>query len=154
MAFGKPYFGPNRSMAPACPKFCAKIAVLAPRSKRTEPAGDTQGNVQVTVKLAAVIVGGDISSLNTALIEVLLGTPTVGPGVVVAGTVNITLGLVVSALAPVGATAAGHRGLLSGRHDTLRPLLLARRRRYVEGPGAGPGAADLTDFGWCGAAAS
>ena len=55
----------------------------------------------MTVKLAAVIVAADISSLNAALIAVLLGTPVVGPGAVVVGTVKVTLGFVALALEPV-----------------------------------------------------
>jgi hypothetical protein len=44
----------------------------------------------------AVIVAGDISSLNATVIIVLVGTPRVGPGIVVAGTVAVTVGRVVS----------------------------------------------------------
>jgi len=53
------------------------------------------------VKVAAVIVAGFISSLKLATIAVLLGTPGVGPGIVVTGTVNVTRGRVVSDVAPV-----------------------------------------------------
>jgi hypothetical protein len=48
-----------------------------------------------------VIVAGFISSLKLATIAVLLGTPGVGPGIVVTGTVNVTRGRVVSDVAPV-----------------------------------------------------
>src|ERR1700728_375235 len=47
------------------------------------------------------MVFGSTSSLNAALITVLAGTPAVGPGVVVAGVVRVTVGSVVSALPPV-----------------------------------------------------
>jgi hypothetical protein len=42
-----------------------------------------------------------MSSVNTALIAVLVGTPAVGPGDVVAGRVSVTRGRVVSATSPV-----------------------------------------------------
>jgi hypothetical protein len=78
-----------------------KSTVLAPTLYVTVPVGDTHGRVQATVKLAAERVAGDMSLLNTALMAVLLGTPVVGPGVVVAGTVIVTRGRDKSALAPV-----------------------------------------------------
>ena len=55
----------------------------------------------MTVKLAPLIVAGAISSEKTAVIAVLVGTPVVGPGMVVAGIVIVTLGLVVSGANPV-----------------------------------------------------
>ena len=55
----------------------------------------------MSVTLAALIVAGAMSSLNTALIAEFVGTPGVTPGVVVAGTVSTTRGLVVSGAAPV-----------------------------------------------------
>jgi hypothetical protein len=42
-----------------------------------------------------------MSSVKTALIALLVDTPAVGPGAVVAGTVNDTLGRVVSGTTPV-----------------------------------------------------
>ena len=65
------------------------------------PAGATQGAAQVTVKLVPVIVAGAMSSVKTAVMAVLAGTPAVGPGLVVAGTVSATLGRVVSGATPV-----------------------------------------------------
>ena len=44
------------------------------------------------------MVAGEMSSVNTAEMAVLVATPVVGPGVVVAGTVEITPGRVVSAV--------------------------------------------------------
>ena len=55
----------------------------------------------MTVKLLALRLAGLMSSLNTALIRELLGTPVVGPGVLVAGTVNVTRGRVELPAAPV-----------------------------------------------------
>jgi hypothetical protein len=46
-------------------------------------------------------VAGAIASVKVAVIAELTGTPVVGPGVVVAGTVSVTPGRVVSAEAPV-----------------------------------------------------
>jgi hypothetical protein len=63
--------------------------------------GDTHGVVQVTVKLLAVSVAGNMSSLKAAVIAVLVVTPGVGPGVVVAGEVTVTDGRVVSGAALV-----------------------------------------------------
>lgn len=57
--------------------------------------------MQVTAKLAVVKVAGAICSVKVAVIEELIGTPVVGPGVVVAGTVRNTEGLVVSGAEPV-----------------------------------------------------
>jgi hypothetical protein len=65
------------------------------------PVGETQGAVQVTVKVVAFMVAGDMSSLNAALMAELAGTPVVGPGLSVAGLVSSTLGRVVSSVAPV-----------------------------------------------------
>ena len=65
------------------------------------PAGATQGAAQVTIKLVAVIVEGAISSEKTAVIAVLVGTSGVMRGTVVAGTVIVTLGWVVSGASPV-----------------------------------------------------
>ena len=53
------------------------------------------------MKLAAVMVAGAMSSLKTALTEVLVATPAVGPGIDVTGTVRTTLGRVLSGAAPV-----------------------------------------------------
>ena len=53
------------------------------------------------VKLAPLMVVGAIDSVKVAEIAELLGTPVVGPGAVVTGTVNWTLGRVVSVVAPV-----------------------------------------------------
>ena len=58
-------------------------------------------HAHVSVKLAAPIDAGAMSSLKIALIAELLGKPAVGPGVVVAGTVSTTRGRVVSAVTPV-----------------------------------------------------
>ena len=63
--------------------------------------GDTQGVVQVSVKLVELIVAGAICLVNAALMAELIGTAVVGPGVVVAGTVNWTRGRVVSSVSPV-----------------------------------------------------
>jgi hypothetical protein len=49
----------------------------------------------------ALIVAGAISSVKIALMAVLPGTPVVGPGVEVAGTVSTTRGRVESGAAPV-----------------------------------------------------
>jgi hypothetical protein len=65
------------------------------------PVGATQGAAQVNVKLVAVIVAGAIALLKTTAIAELLGTPVVGPGVVVAGTVVTTRGRVASEVAAV-----------------------------------------------------
>lgn len=67
----------------------------------TAPVGFTQGAAQVTVKLEPVSVAGDTSSLKIALTVELFGTPVVGPGAVVTGEVEVTVGLVVSSVAPV-----------------------------------------------------
>ena len=67
----------------------------------TIPVGDTQGAEQVTVKLAPLTVEGAISSEKTAETVVLVATPVVGPGAVVAGMVSVTLGRVVSGARPV-----------------------------------------------------
>ena len=89
-------------MAPTVNADCVvKSAVREPTSYVTVPAGETHGLTQVTVKLVALKVAGVISSLNTALIVVLLGTPIVGPGEVVAGTVSVTRGRVALAATPV-----------------------------------------------------
>jgi hypothetical protein len=48
------------------------------------------------VKLVAVNVPGAMSSENTAETLPLMGAPVVGPGLVVAGTVWVTVGAVVS----------------------------------------------------------
>jgi hypothetical protein len=48
-----------------------------------------------------VIVAGAIFSVKAAEIAVLVTTPVVGPGFVVAGTVSVVLGRVVSGVAPV-----------------------------------------------------
>jgi hypothetical protein len=55
----------------------------------------------VSVKLVAVIVAGAIDVLNTAVMAVLVGTAAVGPGLVVGGTVIVTLGRVTLAVTPV-----------------------------------------------------
>ena len=52
--------------------------------------------MQVTVKLAAVIVAGAILLVKIAVTARLLGTPVVGPGIVVAGAVENTRGRVTS----------------------------------------------------------
>ena len=44
-----------------------------------------------------LIAAGAISSVKTAMIAALAGAPAVGPGIVVAGTVSVTRGRVVSA---------------------------------------------------------
>ena len=67
----------------------------------TIPVGETQGAEQVTVKLVPFTVAGAMSSENTAETVVLVATPTVGPGVDVAGIVSVTLGRVVSGAMPV-----------------------------------------------------
>ncbi len=59
------------------------------------------GAAQVTVKLAAVIVAGAMSSVKAATMAVLVAKPVVGPGSVVAGTVVVTWGRVVSGAAAV-----------------------------------------------------
>jgi hypothetical protein len=56
--------------------------------------------VQVTVKLAAVIVAGAILLVKIAVTARLLGTPVVGPGIVVAGAVENTRGRVTSTGVP------------------------------------------------------
>jgi hypothetical protein len=71
-------------------------AVLAPAEYLTPPVGETQGNVHVTVKLVPMIVAGAMSLVKTALMAELLGTPGVGPGMVVAGLVTDTRGRVTS----------------------------------------------------------
>ena len=53
------------------------------------------------MKLAALIVAGDMSSEKVAVIAVLVGTPGVELPAVVAGMVSVTLGRVVSSDAPV-----------------------------------------------------
>ena len=63
--------------------------------------GDTQGAAHVTVKLLELIVAADMSSEKTAEMVWLMSAPGVGPGSVVAGTVRITVGAVVSDVAPV-----------------------------------------------------
>ena len=60
-----------------------------------------QGAVQVTVKLVFETLAGAIFSEKAALIAILAGTPTVGPGAVVAGTVDATRGRVASTALPV-----------------------------------------------------
>ena len=42
----------------------------------------------MTVKLVPVMVEGAMSSVNAAVIAELVGTPVVGPGVVVTGAVS------------------------------------------------------------------
>jgi len=64
-------------------------------------AGAVHGAAQVSVKVLPVIDAGAMSSVNTAEIALLVATPAVGPGLVVAGTVSETLGRVVSARTPV-----------------------------------------------------
>ena len=63
--------------------------------------GLTHGAGHLTVKLPALIVAGAISSLNAAEIDVFVATSAVGPGIVVTGTVSVTLGRVVSGARPV-----------------------------------------------------
>jgi hypothetical protein len=53
--------------------------------------------VQVTVKFAPITVAGAKFLVNVAVIAELLGTPRVGPGVLVAGLVINTRGRVTSA---------------------------------------------------------
>jgi hypothetical protein len=53
--------------------------------------------VQVTVKVAPLIVAGAMSLVKVALMALLLGMPVVGPGIVVAGKVVDTRGRVRSA---------------------------------------------------------
>jgi hypothetical protein len=65
------------------------------------PAGDTQGAAHVTVKVAVVIVAGFISVVKAASMAELVGTPVVGPGMVVTGAVDVTPGRVVADDAPV-----------------------------------------------------
>jgi hypothetical protein len=65
------------------------------------PAGETHGAAQVTVKLLALIVAGAILLVKMAVMALLLGTPRVGPGIVVAGTVNEIWGRVASVVAAV-----------------------------------------------------
>lgn len=67
----------------------------------TIPGCETHGAEQVTVKLVPFTVAGAMSSENTAETVVLVATPTVGPGVDVAGIVSVTLGRVVSGATPV-----------------------------------------------------
>ena len=55
----------------------------------------------MTVKLAPLMVVGAIFSVKAAVTDELMGTPVVGPGVVVAGTVSNTLGRVVPNVTPV-----------------------------------------------------
>jgi hypothetical protein len=69
-------------------------AVFALTEYFTLPVGETHGAVQVTVKLVPVIVAGAKLFVKTAIMAELLGTPTVGPGVVVAGEVMDTRGRV------------------------------------------------------------
>jgi hypothetical protein len=57
--------------------------------------------VQVRVKLLAEIVAGDMFSEKMALTAILIGTLVVGPGVLVVGTVKVTLGRVMSVVLPV-----------------------------------------------------
>ena len=75
--------------------------VRVPTVYTSKPAGAAQGTGHVTTKDAAVIVAGTTSSVNSAEIATLVGTPVVGPGVVVAGTVDTTRGRVASVVAPV-----------------------------------------------------
>ena len=63
--------------------------------------GFTHGAGHLTVKLPALIVAGAISSLNAAVIAVFVATSAVGPGIVVTGTVDVTMGRVVSGAIPV-----------------------------------------------------
>jgi hypothetical protein len=67
----------------------------------TTPTGLMHGVGQVTKKFVVVIVAGATSSLKIALIAELLGTPVVGPGIVVIGAVAVTVGRVVSEVRPV-----------------------------------------------------
>jgi hypothetical protein len=53
------------------------------------------------VKLVPLIVLGAMSSVKTATIEEFVAAPAVGPGLVVAGTVRLTRGLVESGSGPV-----------------------------------------------------
>jgi hypothetical protein len=64
------------------------------------PAGEVQGAAQVTVNEVAEIVAGAMASVNTAAIDALVGAPAVGPGVLVAGVVNVTRGLIASGAEP------------------------------------------------------
>ncbi len=77
-----------------------KTAVLLSAEYDTVPAGETQGPAQVTVKLGATIVAGAMDSVNTAITDALVAAPVVGPGLVVAGEVSVTRGLIVSAAVP------------------------------------------------------
>ena len=76
-------------------------AVRVPTVYASTPAGATHGTGHVTTKLALVIVAGTTSSVNSTEIATLVGTPAVGPGVVVTGTVDATRGRVASVVAPV-----------------------------------------------------
>src|SRR5450759_2888049 len=60
-----------------------------------------------------MIVAGAISLLNVAVIAVLTNTPVVGPGLVVAGMVLVTVGRVISASRPV--VKVHVKALASGR---------------------------------------
>ena len=55
----------------------------------------------VTVKLVEVRVAGAISSEKVAVTDVLVATSRVGPGLVVKGSVRVTVGLVRSEVPPV-----------------------------------------------------
>jgi len=55
----------------------------------------------MTVKLLALMVDGAIASVNATVIAEFVGTPAVGPGVVVVGTVSSTPGRVRLAVPPV-----------------------------------------------------
>jgi len=65
------------------------------------PVGATPGAEALTVKLRAVMPAGLMSSLKVAAMAALPGAPRVGPGIVVAGAVNATVGRVVSRVARV-----------------------------------------------------
>src|SRR4029077_1516528 len=77
----------------------AKVALVAPASRATLPAGLTQGAVQVTVKLAAPVIGA-MGSLKAAVTESLIGTPTALLAGVTAVTVGGTRARVATAAVP------------------------------------------------------
>lgn len=54
----------------------------------------------MTVKVAGKNVAGAMDSVNTAMIDEFIGAPVVGPGVVVAGAVSVTRGLIASGEVP------------------------------------------------------
>jgi hypothetical protein len=66
-----------------------KVALVFPASRATAPVGLTQGAAQVTVKLAAPVIGA-IASLNAAVIAVLIATPVA----LLTGATAVTVGAI------------------------------------------------------------